>query len=189
MQRCRSHQFISMDNREDENKMIYFTSDMHLGHKNIIEYSNRPFKHVDEMDYEIIKRFNSVVKPTDTVYDLGDTFFRHTDEYLRAFCCPLIRIKGSHDHGIDAPYMRIITALADNGNAVKIILCHYAMRSWEASHYGSWHLFGHHHGKLEPYGLSFDVGVDSWNFYPVSINQVAEKMATLKPIVDFRKEK
>ena len=161
---------------------------MHLGHKNIIEYSNRPFSHVDMMDFEIITRFNSVVKPTDIVYDLGDTFFRHPDEYLRSFCCPLVRIKGSHDRGLDAPYMRIIKETID-GVEVTITLCHYAMRSWEASHYGSWHLFGHHHGKLEPYGLSFDVGVDAWDFYPVSINQVAEKMVTLKPIVDFRKGK
>jgi len=170
--------------------MIYFTSDMHLGHKNIIEYSNRPFSHVDEMDEEIISRFNSVVKPDDIVYDLGDTFFYSPIWYTQRFNAPLIRIKGSHDHGIDEPYMRVIkSGIFEQGREIKITLCHYAMRSWEASHYGSWHLFGHHHGKLEPYGLSFDVGVDAWNFYPVSINQVAEKMATLKPIVDFRKEK
>jgi calcineurin-like phosphoesterase family protein len=62
------------------------------------------------------------------------------------------------------------------------------MRSWPNSHYASWHLYGHHHGKLPPYGLSFDVGVDCWDFAPVSLGQVEEKMKTLKPIVDYRKE-
>ena len=46
---------------------------------------------------------------------------------------------------------------------------------------------GNSHGLLPPYGLSFDVGVDCWDFYPVSLEQVKEKMATLKPIIDFRK--
>ena len=166
--------------------MIYFTSDMHLGHKNIIEYSNRPFKDVDEMDSTIINNFNSVVTPEDTVYDLGDTFFKNQRLYLPRLNAPLIRIKGSHDHGVNEPYMRVIDVIV-SGEEVTITLCHYAMRSWQTSHYGSWHLFGHHHGKLEPYGMSFDVGVDVWNFYPVSLTQVAEKMVTLKPIVEFRK--
>jgi calcineurin-like phosphoesterase family protein len=61
------------------------------------------------------------------------------------------------------------------------------MRSWDKSHYASWCLFGHHHGLLEPYGLSFDVGVDCWNFFPVSLEQIDKKMSTLKPIVVFRK--
>jgi calcineurin-like phosphoesterase family protein len=61
------------------------------------------------------------------------------------------------------------------------------MRSWDKSHYASWCLFGHHHGSLELYGLSFDVGVDCWNFFPVSLEQIDKKMSTLKPIVDFRK--
>jgi calcineurin-like phosphoesterase family protein len=61
------------------------------------------------------------------------------------------------------------------------------MRSWPLSHYASWHLFGHHHGRLESYGLSFDCGTDTNNFYPYSLDDVCKKMATLKPIVDFRK--
>ena len=62
------------------------------------------------------------------------------------------------------------------------------MRSWNKSHYGSWCLWGHHHNNLEPYGLSFDVGQDTHNFYPYSLNEICDKMKTLKPIVDFRKE-
>jgi calcineurin-like phosphoesterase family protein len=53
------------------------------------------------------------------------------------------------------------------------------MRVWPKSHYGTWHLFGHSHGCLEPWGKSFDVGVDAWQMRPISINQVKEKMDTL----------
>jgi calcineurin-like phosphoesterase family protein len=169
---------------------IYFTSDMHLGHKRIIELSKRPFSTLEEMDQTIIDRYNSVVKKGDTVYDLGDFSFTNPKKYLDRFNVPSIRIKGSHDYDIKEPRMLVIKPkdLVDEyGSPLIITLCHYAMRSWEISHYGSWHLYGHHHGLLEPYGMSFDVGVDCWNFYPVSLEQVKEKMATLKPIVDFRK--
>jgi calcineurin-like phosphoesterase family protein len=171
---------------------IYFTSDLHLGHSNVIKYSNRPFASVEEMDEELIRCFNSVVKKGDMVYDLGDTYFKSPKLYEGRLNGTIIRIKGSHDHDIKEPRLLVIKPqgiVDEYGNQIVITLCHYSMRSWEMSHYASWHLYGHHHGTLEPYGLSFDVGVDCWNYYPISLKQVAEKMATLKPIVDFRNKK
>jgi calcineurin-like phosphoesterase family protein len=169
---------------------IYFTSDLHLGHKNIIRLSNRPFETIEEMDAELIARYNATVKPGDTVYDLGDFSFRNPKNYLDQLNVQPIRIKGSHDHDIKEPRMLVIKpqGLVDGyGNQISITLCHYAMRSWELSHYGSWHLYGHHHGMLPPYGMSFDAGVDCWNYYPISLEQVTDVMNTLVPIVDFRK--
>ena len=60
-----------------------------------------------------------------------------------------------------------------------IVLCHYSMRKWNKSHYGSWHLYGHSHGNLPPLGLSFDVGVDTNDYYPYSLDDVSNKMKTL----------
>jgi len=57
-----------------------------------------------------------------------------------------------------------------------VVLCHYAMRTWDRSHYGSYHLYGHSHGKLERHGWSMDVGVDCFDFYPVSLRQVIEEL-------------
>jgi calcineurin-like phosphoesterase family protein len=57
-----------------------------------------------------------------------------------------------------------------------IIVDHYAMRRWSRSHYNSWQLFGHSHGKLEPSGKQWDIGVDNNNFYPVSFNQLKKIM-------------
>jgi calcineurin-like phosphoesterase family protein len=169
---------------------LYFTADMHLSHKKISSLSNRPFGSIEEMDEELIKRFNSRVSPGDTVYDLGDFCFTNPKKFAGRLNGNIIRIKGSHDHDIKEPFMLVIKPaglLDEYGEQISITLCHYAMRSWEKSHYANWHLYGHHHGLLPPYGLSFDVGVDCWNYYPVSLEEVKQKMATLKPILDFRK--
>ena len=169
--------------------MIWFSSDHHFGHKNILEYTERKhyFKDIEEMDRILIDNWNKLVKKEDTVYYLGDFTFKNPDEYISKLNGKIKFIKGSHDK-YDAPYMRIIKPgiLDEYGNLRTIVLCHYAMRSWDKSHYASFCLWGHHHGKLEPYGLSFDVGVDCWDYKPVSLKQVEEKMKTLKPIVDFR---
>ena len=54
---------------------IWFTSDSHFGHRNIITYSSRPFSSVEEMDETLIQNWNSVVKPNDLIFNLGDVFF------------------------------------------------------------------------------------------------------------------
>ena len=57
-----------------------------------------------------------------------------------------------------------------------VVLCHYQINRWDRRHYNSWHLFGHSHGKVKGAGLSMDVGVDAWDFYPVSLDKVAQIM-------------
>jgi len=70
-----------------------------------------------------------------------------------------------------------------DGDKQLIALCHYAMRVWRNSFHASWHLYGHSHGMLPeiPHSLSFDVGVDCWDFYPVSIEEIKAKMALKMP--------
>jgi calcineurin-like phosphoesterase family protein len=76
-----------------------------------------------------------------------------------------------------------------DGDKKTIALCHYSMRVWRNSFHGSWHLYGHSHGMLpENESLSFDVGVDCWDFYPVSIEEVKAKMATKIPAWEAYKE-
>lgn len=169
---------------------IYFTADTHFHHKNVIRLCDRPFSSIEEMDRKLIENINERVKKEDTLYILGDfSFTAKPAEYLSQINGNVVRVKGSHDYDIKEPYIIKLQPkglLDEYGTQQLIVLCHYSMRTWERSHYGSWCLWGHSHNNLEPYGLSFDVGVDAWNYYPVSLEEVAEKMATLKPIVDYR---
>lgn len=173
---------------------IWFTSDTHFGHENIIKYCNRPFSNAKEMDEALIENWNRLVKKGDTIYHLGDFCFGDVQPYFEKLTGHKKFIMGSHDSEMDLSwtlgYLYILkTPFIKNDHHIRVTLCHYAMRSWDRSHYGSWHLFGHHHGTMEPYGLSFDVGVDTHNFKPWHIDEVAEKMKTLKPIVDYSKER
>lgn len=168
--------------------MIYFTADTHFGHKNIIKYCNRPFENIDQMDKVLIENWNARVSEQDIVYFLGDFCFGKPANYFMELNGLIRFIKGSHDPKIDADYLFPLKTIVD-GEKKLIVLCHYAMRSWEKSHYGSWHLFGHHHGSLPSYGLSFDVGVDCWDYYPVSLEEISARMKTLTQIVDFSKGK
>lgn len=167
--------------------MIYFTADLHLNHAKILEYCHRPFKDIDDMNEGLIRRWNALVKPEDTVYHLGDFCMGDPRKYYNRLNGTVYIVPGSHDKELRKLDQRfILPPIHILKHDPPIVLCHYSLRSWPRSHYASWHLFGHHHSRLEPYGLSFDVGVDAWDYTPVSLKMVAKKMASLKPIVDYR---
>ena len=75
---------------------LFVTSDIHLGHANIIKYAHRPFKDVDEMNTTIINNWNATVRPDDVVYILGDVGFG-TKDWLSLLNGRHIWIKGNHD--------------------------------------------------------------------------------------------
>ncbi|MHA1376349.1 MAG: metallophosphoesterase, partial [Promethearchaeota archaeon] len=80
--------------------MIWFTADFHLSHKNIIKYSNRPFKTVEEMDEIIINNLEERIKPQDILYFLGDLTFKEIKarEFFQRFEeIEIHYIIGNHD--------------------------------------------------------------------------------------------
>jgi calcineurin-like phosphoesterase family protein len=164
--------------------MLYFTSDIHFGHKKIIEYCNRPFASVEEMDETIIDNWNKTVKPTDDIYVVGDFSFSNlerTKQIFKRLNGNKYLIMGNHDDEeinsqLGWKFMKPVHELKYNKQS--IWLSHYPHRSWNKSFHGSWALFGHAHGTAKPWGLSCDVGVDCWNFCPVSFYQIQELMKT-----------
>ena len=157
---------------------IFFTSDTHFGHTNIIKYCNRPFKTVEEMDETLIERWNSRVGKKDTVYHLGDFMLCRNkySQYLERLNGKVILILGNHDHHFSKGklngFAEVVDMLFLDKLEPQLFLCHYAMRVWPNSHRGSINLHGHSHDMLTPAENQMDVGVDSWSFYPVSIPEI-----------------
>jgi len=79
--------------------MIYFTSDTHFGHDNVIGFCNRPFASTEEMNEVMIRNWNERVTGADTVYILGDMFFRCNDaeDILKRLKGKKRLIVGNHD--------------------------------------------------------------------------------------------
>lgn len=183
------------------NRKIFFTSDTHFSHFNVIKYAKRPFVNVDEMNEEMINRWNAVVTKSDFVYHLGDFAFEKDEAKLIWIISRLNGeihlIEGNHDNKMSSkvkkqfasisPFKELKVVDPDGwGGHQSVTLCHYALRTWNKSHFGSYSLFGHSHGSLpdDNNALSLDVGVDCWDFYPVEYEQIKERMKlkNFKPI-------
>lgn len=164
---------------------VWFTADTHWFHYNIIKYCKRPFNTVEEMNEAMISNWNAVVNRGDTVYHLGDFAFAKTthqvNHILKRLNGQVHIIFGGHDRDAvkKADFASKSTLKSIKIKSQTIVLCHYAMRVWDKSHYGSYHLYGHSHGSLpdDLNSLSCDVGVDCWGFTPVSYDQVVEAMS------------
>lgn len=164
--------------------MLFLTADTHFSHAKVIKMCNRPYSSVEEMDESLIDNWNKTVSKKDIVYHCGDFAFRNTEYYVKRLNGQIHLILGNHDkvNLASQKYFKSISQIKIVNTKPKIVLCHYAMRRWPALHYDAWHLYGHSHGRLKEEFLSFDVGVDCWNYKPVSYDQVCEKMQ--KKLVD-----
>jgi calcineurin-like phosphoesterase family protein len=175
---------------------IFFSSDTHLQHANIIQYSNRPFANVDEMNEALVENHNKKVKPNDIWIFLGDFCFGDKTKipyWMNRFNGKKRIIPGNHDrlewfheaikHGADIEWIRDMWF----GKIGKTTfhLCHYPIQSWNAAHHGSVHLHGHSHGHTpSPDLLRFDVGVDCTNYAPLSLEEVETMVKTKRQKLD-----
>lgn len=153
----------------------FFTADTHFGHTNIIKYCNRPFSSVEEMDETLIQNWNSVVKKNDIVYHLGDfTFKGSKNNYASRLNGKKKLCRGNHDIKVSKQdFTEIFTGpVKIKVNDIQIWISHYAHKSWPGKHRGVKHLFAHSHGRIPSDGASFDIGVDVWDFTPLSLEKV-----------------
>ena len=202
-----------MTNENEIMRDVWFTSDFHFGHFNIIRYCNRPFANIQEMDDAIADRVNACVKTNDVLYFLGDFCMGKAEQitaYRKRLACRTIHFtEGNHDRTVrKLQHLFASWETLSEINVVKqrIVLCHYAMRVWPHHAQGAWHLYGHSHGNLpdEPLSLSLDVGVDthdfrSWHFDEIATvmktkaaaresNLQAERRAVLSELADYDQE-
>ena len=183
---------------------IWFTSDTHYWHKNIIQYSNRPVEGIEAMNALLIKNWQERVKEDDLVYHLGDFFFCGAVKaaaILKQLPGRKIWIRGNHDSKVNTlgyffeevtHYKMIYVDIPYEDEEEKpqvyhqpIVLFHFPIASWDGMAHGSWHLHGHCHGSFPDNGsLRMDVGVDCWNMSPVSVEEITKEMVmrTVVPV-------
>lgn len=170
---------------------IWFTSDEHLDHRNIVHFCNRPFSSVEEMRETIIANHNSVVKPDDEVRHLGDFAF---NEKTVAQVLPRLNgthylVRGNHDRCFPTHkgweeatkrYLGYGFKEIVQETQVDMFRCHHMpyegdsrhearYAEWRPEDRGDWLLHGHCHGAWAINGRQIDVGVDVWNYTPVSL--------------------
>ena len=172
--------------------MIWFTADTHFNHAKIIGYSQRPFGDLAQMTEALIDGWNARVAKGDTVFHLGDFALSWGRKDKDTIDSILVRMNGqkwliagnhdrdevtSNDRWVKVtPYHEISVPLT-NGQKQRIVLCHYALRVWNGMGRGSWMLYGHSHGNLDDIGgKTTDVGVDKWDYAPISVEQLAVYM-------------
>lgn len=167
----------------------FFTADTHFGHARIIELCNRPFTSVEEMDEALIARWNAVVSKNDHVWHLGDFTLSTSyvaEVYRKQLNGKISLVYGNHDR----PAVRgheMWSEIARYGDEIKVdgwhlTLCHYAFRVWNGSHRkdgNSLMLYGHSHGMQPAIHRSLDVGVDCWNFTPVTLPEITDRLRDL----------
>lgn len=159
--------------------MIWFTSDYHLNHFNIIRYCNRPFKTSKEMDERIISNHNEIVAPNDEVYFLGDFQFGGDHErYYPRMNGVFTFIQGNHDRS--RPFRSRQGFILKNINGFKVLMCHwpkYVRDFDDLKKQADILVCGHIHEKgrfiiWNGYDLLINVGVDVWEFKPVTFNEI-----------------
>lgn len=180
--------------------MIYFTSDLHLGHKNIVDLCKRPFADVDEMDAVLIDHWNRKVKKNDVVYLTGDAVWdkKKVAYYMEQLSGKKILIAGNHDstwikrEECQKYFEEIVPYLEVHLNGHPITMCHYPMLEWRSSREESkrklgYLIHGHIHNRIsDEYRqlyLQFNAlnaGVDINLFEPVSFDELIQNNYTFK---------
>jgi len=188
---------------------IWFTSDTHFSHANILKHCNRPFSSVEAMDQDMASRWNSTVGKDDTVYILGDFAWKNHAHWIHALNGNKILVFGNHDKMAESVYRSFTKVyggpkqpgICQNTLGGKyMVMCHYPLYTWN----GRWHdsvcLSAHTHGRYRPArpgetsgGLILEVG---WDLYgrPIELQEVCkyldDKLAIIKanePTTKFRR--
>lgn len=163
---------------------IYFISDMHFHHNNIIDFANRPFLSVEEMNMKMIENWNNVVQKDDIVYHLGDFSMKSNKEEVNKILNQLngniTLVKGNHDKVGQYRYIEADIVDNDTGNTIPLVMFHYPIQSWNKQFHGSIHVHGHDHSKDQKSGMYddkkriFNCCVEAIEYTPISLKKILE---------------
>ncbi|MFN3945092.1 MAG: metallophosphoesterase family protein [Allosphingosinicella sp.] len=156
---------------------VFFTSDTHFGDHRTLNIGRRPFASVAEMDAALVARWNAAVAPEDEVWHLGDVARRAADVPALLARLPgrkhLVRGNNDPPGTASAPGWDSVQDYAElEIEGRRLVLCHYPFRTWNGQHKGAINLHGHSHGRMKPLTRQIDVGVDVWDFRPVTLAEL-----------------
>jgi calcineurin-like phosphoesterase family protein len=177
---------------------LFFTSDQHYGHENVIRFCGRPFRDAAEMNDELVRLHNERVPKDGIVFHLGDFAFSKVkstvfDVFPRLHGARHHLIVGNHEKAVtDNPRARaLFTTVSqyedlyveeDDGTRQLLCLFHYPIHEWNKQHHAAWHLHGHTHNTVKPDARfkRMDAGVDNplAAYGPLSYEAVRAFMAT-----------
>jgi calcineurin-like phosphoesterase family protein len=179
--------------------MIYFTSDWHIGHKQVIEFCGRPFTDLDHMHSSLITNYNKLVKPEDTCIFVGDTTFSNTTDtkkIVQKLNGTKIAVIGNHDPKqgtlLNMGFQLAVNQLSMCIRGHKVLVSHYPfkpslLKYWSNKFKGldiryqdrrhkddgkTFLIHGHTHSAKKLDGRALHVGVDAWNYTPVSMKLI-----------------
>ncbi|MBF9232756.1 metallophosphoesterase family protein [Microvirga alba] len=158
---------------------VFFTSDTHFGDPRVLRVDKRPFKTIPEHDEALLANWNEVVSPDDEVWHLGD-FARadnleRIDELLDRLYGRKHLVTGNNDGPttLAAKGWASVQAYAElHLDDRDLVLCHYPFRTWHSMSKGWIDLHGHSHGRLSHKTRQYDVGVDVWDYRPVTLSTI-----------------
>lgn len=183
---------------------IWFYSDPHFDHKNIIKYDGRPFNSVEEMNNALIERYNSIVKPEDIVVWVGDCFLGRTQnakDIMKILNGKKVLIRGNHDKRrtqmLNLGFDWVCESMCLNIAKELVNVSHYPYHpTWlqrlfrkvdvrklhkRLKNDGKWLIHGHTHlgyGKKALQGRQINVGCMFWGYKPVSITTIEQIIQT-----------
>jgi calcineurin-like phosphoesterase family protein len=168
---------------------IFFTSDTHFGHAQALARFHRPFASVDAMNAGMVARWNEVVGSDDDVWHLGDFAIKLAEPALSRIFNSLAGrkhlVRGNND-GEATTALRGWASVQDYAeievDGTRLVLCHYPFRTWNGMYKGALNLHGHSHGQLKGLTRQIDVGVDVWDFRPVTLAQLRGRRAARRAV-------
>lgn len=175
---------------------LWFTSDTHFGHQNIIKWCGRPWETAEEMDKALIQEWNNVIPKDGVVFHLGDFCFGGALEWKnirKSLNGKIYLVMGNHDSSASQPMLSLFEKIYGGvarlrADKQEIWASHFPLLCWTGSERGSWNLFGHVHTMQVPddkqlgsdfprvktlkTSKQYDVGVD-YNYYrPISFREL-----------------
>ena len=186
---------------------VFFIADLHFGHKDVIPFDKRPFRDVEEMEAEMIRRWNARVLDRDHVFVIGDMFggvnTSHAGEIVHALNGKIHLIRGNHD-----PRGEVFESLFEEvkiskqiqvrvrGEKQRVIMRHRLLPVFKGSDEGVVHLYGHTHASLVSHAedeyirimnwlgvplQAFNVGACRLNYEPKTLEEILENAGVIRP--------